>query len=338
MAEWLERKYIGLVSSQLRNFKWTSNNTARCSCPLCGDSQKNKFKARFYFLQKDNRFNVFCHNCGASMAFTGLLKQQYPEFWVDYNKELLLEKYGSNKPKTLPPLTFSKPNFLRKESPLSSLKKISQLDDNHPAKRYVLSRKIPNNYHYKIFFTDNFAKWVNHIIPNKIPNTKSESRIVIPFLDRNNQMFAFQGRIINNNQNAIRYVTISVDSNKPTIFGLDTVDMTQQYYILEGPIDSMFVDNAIAMAGSSNSVDLFNSENGVFVYDNEPRNKEIVAKIESAIEKNFKVVIWPKHINCKDINDLVLSGVSRQTIMDTLISNTYLGLTAKLKLVEWKKV
>ncbi len=77
------------------------------------------------------------------------------------------------------------------------------------------------------------------------------------------------------------------------------------------------------------------TSNYIWVFDNEPRNREIVERIDKTIGRGDKIVIWPKQIVEKDINDMVLSG---HDIMSILQSNTHSGLAAKVKFNNWKKV
>ena len=137
----------------------------------------------------------------------------------------------------------------------------------------------------------------------------------------------------------MRYATIILDETKEKVFGLETIDKTKKVYVVEGPIDSLFLDNCIAMAGSDiNLNNIADRDKIVVIYDNEPRNKEIVKKINKAVEHNYNVCIWPDFIEQKDINDMVLkqdlSGPAIQSIID---SNTYNGLAAKMRLQQWSK-
>lgn len=330
MSEWLDRKYINLVSSQLRNFKWQSNKLARASCPICGDSNTNKLKARFYFISKQGRYYTYCHNCHATMSIGNLIKKLNVELFDDYTKESLLEKYSDTPSVEIKSQT---PVFnLTKNTPLKDIKKVSQLVPDHPCKLFVTKRHIPTNTHYKLFYCEKFNEWVNKFSKRKVNTLYDEPRLVIPFFDRDGTMFALQGRSLKKNSN-LRYITLVLDESKPKIYGLDKIDFTKKFYIVEGPIDSLFLPNCIAMAGSDIDKSLINN-NGVFVYDNEPRNKEIIQKIEKTINAGYKVVIWPSNIDVKDINDMVLANIDISKVIET---NTFSGIEATLKLTEWKR-
>ena len=105
--------------------------------------------------------------------------------------------------------------------------------------------------------------------------------------------------------------------------------------MVEGPFDSHFLDNSVAMVGADLDTRPFGWSNYIWVFDNEPRNREIVNRISKTIDRGEQVVIWPNHILEKDLNDMVLSGHDVQTVIK---SNTYVGLEAKLKFNTWKRI
>lgn len=333
----IDHKYVSLLSNRLQRFTKVSNKTYNFRCPLCGDSKRNTYKTRGYIYEKKDTLLYFCHNCGASMTFGNFLKGQDPMLHQEYVQEKFIEKRSSN---TVTPkadiTTIVWPKY-RLNSPLRSLKKISALDYDHPAKRYVVKRKIPSNYHFKLFYCPKFKKWVNEHVPGKFKDIDNdEPRLIIPFIDRDGHCFGVQGRSFK--PNGIRYITIMFDESNPKIFGLDTVNDEESIYVLEGPIDSMFVNNAIAMAGSDlpfNYFDDFDKSNLTFIYDNEPRNEQIVKRMDKVIERGYNIVIWPEGLEHKDINDMVLDGIDHMKIIK---ENSFQGLSAMAKLSVWRKV
>lgn len=351
----LETKYINLISSRLRNFKRKNSNLWNFSCMYCGDSDKVKSKSRGYLITKGQKVYFYCHNCGKSSSFKNFIREIDPIVYNDYIKEYLRE-HGLHKPTEVEEFVskMKKPEFLKLNPALDDLTKISKLPSHHPAKKYIVSRMIPTPVHSKLFFSSDFKKWVNSIVPGKFSDIRyDESRIVIPFLNRSKQMIGLQGRTLNPN-NQLRYITIMLDEEQPRIYGFDSVDLTQKIYVFEGPIDSMFIPNSIASAGGDiiRELTLLNKDKKTFVivYDNEPRNKETVKKIEHAIDEGFDVCIWPSGIEEKDINDMVLKRVPitdhvptekielvSNELKSIIDSNTFRGLEAKLRLSQWKK-
>ena len=89
------------------------------------------------------------------------------------------------------------------------------------------------------------------------------------------------------------------------------------------------------MCGADADVGDWGISSPVWVYDNEPRNREIVQRISRTIERGDSVVIFPSNIREKDLNDMVLAGHDVKKLVE---SNVYSGLEAKLKFTTWKKI
>jgi transcription elongation factor Elf1 len=342
----IDLKYSGILSSRLEYFKIVSNSPYRANfrCPLCGDSQKSKTKRRGWILEKENSGIYYCHNCGASMGLRGFLKTFDENLFNDYVIDIALEK-GYKKPKDrvevkkkpLDTLQDKVPLYSKSGSPLLKIKKISSLPQNHPARDYVVSRKIPHNQHYKLYYASKFNAWTNTIIEDKLDASYDAPRLILPFIDRTGRLFGYTGRAFD--KKSLRYLTIMIDENMPKMFGLNTVDFERRYYVVEGGLDSLFIDNAVAMAGADGNVGgLENVENAVFIFDNEPRNKEIVSRMEKCLDRGYKVCIWPDHVLDKDINDMILSGINNANIQLLIDQNTFKGLEGKLRLSYWRKV
>jgi len=334
---WLEQKYLGIVSNRLERFTRKKNNTYNFRCPVCGDSQKSKYKARGWVFPKKKESGLLyhCHNCTVTMDVPKLVEMVDPIAYQEYIREKMSEGHGPNRQKSEAEILAFKmktPQFI-KTTPLKNIKKISQLRHDHPAKRYVDERKIPPAAQSKIFYCPRFKEWTNTMIPNKFADLEwDEPRLIIPFIDEEGNLFGYQGRSFK--PTGIRYITIMLNEDMPKIYGLDQCDRTKPHYIFEGPIDSMFIPNSIAMAGGSINYNWVN-ENSIFVYDNEPRSSETCAKIEKIISKGYQVVIFPESISEKDINDMVLEGMYVEDILKYNISS---GLEAKILYTAWKRI
>jgi len=178
---------------------------------------------------------------------------------------------------------------------------------------------------------------VNKVKPNTYKVIKDHPRLIIPFFDTTGKLFAFQGRAFGKEQP--KYLTVKLDEKKQKIFGLERINFTQEVKIVEGPIDSFFISNCVAAAGA----DLFlnnkiSNEKVTYIFDNEPRNKEIIKRMYDVIEKNYNIVIWPDDIQLKDVNDMIMSGLTPAKVEDIISRNTYRQLSALTKLSIWKKV
>lgn len=342
---WIDRKYVDLAATRLHRFKLKKTNPylAICRCPYCGDSEKSKTKTRGYVYEKDSKVFFFCHNCTHSTNLKGLLTHIDVSLSQEYSLECLKE-FGTDKPQPEPYKAdigkFTKPRFSR-HNELKSLKKISQLALNHPARVYVADRKIPTRFHHKLYFCPKFATWVNTIVPGKFDDWQlknDEPRLIIPFIDQEGYLFGFQGRSFKKNTD-LRYITIMLDEDKPKVFGLDDVDFSKDVYIVEGPIDSMFLKNSLAMAGSDVPISsIVSKERAVVLYDNQPRNTQIVKKIFQTIQLGYRVVLLPSTGDGKDINDLALAGMTEAEILEYVNRHSSSGLSAMIRFNEWKKV
>ena len=320
----IDSKYIGLVSSRLQKFKRVKSDLYNFRCPICGDSQKHKNKARGYIYQVKNNTNFKCHNCGASMSLNNFLKTIDTTLHKQYTLEKFKEGHtGRNFVVEEPTFTFKKPVFKKK----LDLPKASEDPD---ARRYLEKRKLNPE---KFYFTDSFKRWTNTKKQTFDTIGRDEPRIIIPMYNQDKDLIGFQGRSLI--PNSVKYITVMLEDEAPKIYGLDTINEDLPIYVVEGPFDSTFVNNSVAMCGSDGDLGYFKGSDTILVYDNEPRNREIVNRIGKCIDRGEKVVIWPSGIEEKDINDMVLSG---HDVMSMIKLNTYSGLEAKVKFNSWKKV
>jgi len=311
-----------MLSPRLDKFKKVRDNLFNFRCPYCGDSRKSQSKARGYFYRKKNDYFYRCHNCGKGTTFGKVL--EYID--VQMYKEYIMERYKGDAPKTeAPEFNFEAPKFKKIDPKLENLTPINKLNGGHPARQFVESRQLPEEFYSDLYLCPKFFKW------SKIQSQQEHPRLVIPFRDESGEVFAAQGRAFG--KESPKYLTIKFQ-DKPKIFGLDRVDFAKRYYVVEGPLDSMFLDNCLAVAGAD--FRYLPPGDTTIVLDNEPRSREIIKQMERLIHQEHELVIWPTTITQKDINDMVLAGVEDiQTIID---NNTFSGLEATMKLAAWKRI
>ena len=317
----IDSKYIGLVSSRLTKFKRVKSDLYNFRCPICGDSKKNKTKTRGYLYTIKADVNFRCHNCGASMTFSNFLKEVDPVIHKQYVFERF--KQGNTGRGTVveePIFKFEKPKFKTSiDLPLASTVESSRT--------YLEKRKLdPTQFYY----AEKFVEYVNSRKQNL--NMKEHPRIIIPLYYEKN-LVGVQGRSLDSN--SVKYITTIFYNEAPKIYGLDNIRRDAPVFVTEGPFDSTFLLNSIAMCGADGDVRKWGVSTPVWVYDNEPRSKEITERISNTIARGESVVIWPTNINEKDINDMVLPGHDVQSIVE---SNTYSGLEAKLQFTTWKRI
>lgn len=337
MTLYIDQKYVALISLKLRNFKQKKAYLWNFSCPLCGDSKKNKLKARGYFYRKKSNVSFICHNCGSSMSLGNFIKSIDPHMYSQYQLERYKEESHSNVAK--PDFSWAKvqPVFAKKQI---NLPKLSELPDDHSAKQYAMQRCLPKLD--QLYYAEDFKAFATSMFPETSSGIKklsdNDQRIVIPFYDAENALQGVQGRSISKSK--IRYITLKVSEDCKKVFGLNTVDFSKTIYVVEGPLDSLFIENCIAPMDAAlySVIQNVGDHDYVFVFDNEPRNKEIVKHMTKAIATGKKICIWPSTMQQKDINDMILSGISTREIMNIISSNTFSDLKAQLQFQLWKKV
>jgi hypothetical protein len=333
MSLFLDQKYLSLISNRLPLFKRKDDHLYNCRCVICGDSVKKRNKARGYFFKYKNELRFKCHNCDASMSFSAFLKQLDSNLHTQYR----LEKYseGQTTSTKAPEIVFTEPKFQTKEEKLLDkiLDRLDKLPEDNEGVQFCKKRQIPIEKYNQIYFIENVKDIVQLNDKYKESIKGEEPRIVLPFFNEDGQLAGVTCRALRGE--ALRYITVKIKDDVPLIFGLNELDLKKTIYVVEGPLDSLFLPNSVAVAGTAlNKSTHLLSKDVVFVYDNQPRNKEVCKLIEKSISAGNKIVIWPQHIEEKDINDMVLAGHNVKKIVE---NNTWKDLTAKAKFIAWKR-
>lgn len=343
---YIDQIYIPQLGSKLRNFKRVKNDY-NFSCPICGDSKKSASKARGWFYQGEEGYSFKCYNCNAPISFYGLFKKLDEELF----KEYLFEKKKSNgfviskrqtETQKLDDIT-EEIKEVNTDSFFNGVLPVSGLSSSHKAVKYLTGRKIPEDKFSRFFYCPKFISWANQIKPDTYkPGAEKyeHDRLIIPFYDEKGEPFGFAGRAFGDE--TPKYLIVKIDDSKEKIYGLDTVDFSKKFYVTEGQIDSMLLDNACAVAGASfinfNTIKK-NKENAVLCFDNENRSKQIMDALEKSINSGYKVFIWPSNIRAKDFNELVKDyGYPVEKLNKLIDDNTYDGMHARLKFIDWRKV
>jgi len=333
MSEYIDVKYINLLSPRLDRYKVKTNSpfTANFRCPVCGDSKKNKHKARGYVFSRKGGLFYKCHNCGMGASLGNLMKEIDPTLYNQYVMERYKEGNVRQSHANVTSLMDFEPKF-KKKSLLDEL--LDPVKDT-PAEKYLQDRKIPESRWDELYYIDNIEKIEQLSDKYKDRIIGNEARLVLPFYDRDSKLVGVTCRALGDER--LRYVTVRVNEDKPMVYGLDKVDITKDIYVTEGPLDSLFLDNAVAVGNTDlkQVSNLLPFERLVFIFDNQPRNKELVKIINRAIEGGARMVIWPENILEKDINDMVLKGFD---VKQVISNHTFSGLELKLQFTKWKKV
>ncbi len=332
----IDHKYLGILSSRLALFKRKSDHLFNFRCPFCGDSESSRTKARGYVYQTKGRLTFKCHNCGHSTNMTKLIEQVDPTLSKEYRLEVFREENGGAAPR--PTFLMPKPEFKKSgDTRLTDLGliPISQLDSSHRAVQYLEGRKIPHARYDDLYYAKDMkvCETLNSSYKDRLI---SDERIVIPFRSMEGKLTGVTGRAMGNSK--LRYMTVRM-SNEPLVYGLDRVDFSQTVYVTEGQFDAMVIPNAIAPGGTDmgRALSYIPEGKAVLVFDNQPRNKQVVEQMQKAITRKIPMVIWPQTWKYKDINESVVDGVDPLEVVALLNTCTHQGLALNLALRDWKK-
>ena len=343
MSMYIDKKFVNFVGASLEKFAWKKDTLASCRCPICGDSSKNKNKTRGFFFVNKNKYFYKCHNCGVSCNLYGFLEKVSPSLCKEYSLEVWKDGDGlKTKKKTEPVVIIKK---VKKKYTIE-LPCVSELPPNHPCRTFVELRKIPRTAWKYLYYAEDFGTWARTINSESADALEQSSRLVIPIVNEKGELVGAQGRALSvtgdrNARKTARYITIKTEGQEHKgWFGLDRVD-TGTIYVVEGPLDSLFIPNCVAMIGLSDALNVpshLKSRSLVYLIDNEPRNEAVVTTIGKLLDQDKKVCIWPDHIKHKDLNDMIMGGMSEKVLLQTIKENTVSGLTGKIKFNNWKKI
>ena len=330
----IDHKYAQMISHKLLLFKRKSERVYNFRCPFCGDSQKNKLKARGYLFEKSGGLIYKCHNCDAGTNLGKLIDLVDPGLAKAYRLESYKDRVESLEPEDsfiIPKTEVERPPIILDQM----LSRLDQLPSHHRAVEYVKARNIPKERWNDLYYARDF-KQLETLNPAYEGRLVADERLVIPFRREDGLLTGVTGRAMGNS--SLRYATIRI-TDDPLIYGLDRVKRGKTIYVVEGPIDSMFLENAIAAGGTDFQRALYslNGEDVVLVFDNQPRNKQVVKRVESFVQRGYNMVVWNSSWNYKDINDAILSGLSSSQIEHILNKSTFKGLALKLAIRDWKK-
>ena len=335
MSLYIDKKYISLLAPKLDKFRQKSEYLWNFRCPVCGDSQKNKLKMRGYIYRRKSDLFFTCHNCGTGHSFGNLLKMVDRSLHSQYQMERFKNESAGNTAKPDFSMLMEKPVFNTQKK--ITLPNIESLPITQAGRAYVKDRFIPKERWSDLYYAEDFDLFVKDIFPEYDKKLYAEPRLVIPFYDEKNILLGFQGRALVNSK--VKYITIKLSDDNLKVYGLDRVDKTKKIYVVEGPIDSMFLQNSLAMMDASlyNVISTVGNYYYTFVFDNEPRNKDVCKHMQKTIAMGKSICIWPKHLDMKDINEMILRGYSPAVIQGIIDSNTFSLLKAQLEFGSWSK-
>lgn len=328
--------YAALLSDRVERFKKVRPGQYNFRCPFCGDSAKSKTTARGYLYTNTPKPNYHCFNQGCHRTFDKFLEEIAPDLYQQY----LLDKVksGGYRGAGRRQATGTNPAGDRQSTAKLLVKKgllrIDQLPDDHHALAYVKSRLIPEHQWPKLWYLESMAQLDPEI---KHPAT---NRLAIPIQDRHHHLIAVTCRALDPSS-PLRYLTHTVVRNVPQIFGIEDVDISQTIIAVEGPLDSLFLPNAVAATGTSMErvKHVLPMADIIFVLDNQPRHPDVVNKMRELLEQGQTVFVPPERLTGKDINQMVINREVTVEDLSWLISqHACSGLEGLARLSRWKKV
>jgi hypothetical protein len=334
----IDRKFIGLVSGRLKNITYKGSSSVLASFT---HSCERANKRRGHFLSYKGTTFFRCFNCGSSLSLSQFLKDTDQTLYREYCLENFREGvWESREPEHSILDDSTEPEKIAPERSdyFDTLIPYSSLRDNHPALSYVTSRGIPRERYLEFFLAPNFFKWASNFDPVFSRFEKSVPRLVIPYYGSlNSNLLGFSCRAFG--KELPKYIHLRVDKTNEFIYGLSRLDMSKPILVTEGPLDSTFLSNCIAMGGASFKSEFISShkENVIIIPDNDfRRNLHVFNQLRAAVDAGNKICLLPSHWP-KDINDCIKKGISSDSIHNYISENTKFGLAAKLELALEKK-
>lgn len=346
----LEKDFVSRVGTELDLFSWKDAKVANCRCPYCGDSKKKKTKRRGYFFigqdknGKQNGYAYKCWNCGITVSLYDFLEFKNPslhrEMKFEYIKKMKREEefefrhespknvVKPEKPKTLP----YRPDLMLQYPT------IFELPTDHRARVYAeKTRMLPKESLMRIYYVEDFPGLVSELDPDK-DLSGSIPRIVFPLYTRDKELFGVSARCIGS-ESELRYITIKrPDSKHIKVYGLERYNPDKIGFCLEGALDSEFLVNAVSLTGASRlkrGSYPFNPDTTIMVYDNEPRNRDIIKYMKQSLNNGLSVCVWGKDYPYKDVNEGIQGGWTSEMISNYIVENSFKGLQGLARMAAW---
>lgn len=340
MSLWHDEKYLQLLSPQLDRFAQKHEHTYNFRCPLCGDSERNDIKARGYIFPKQQTLIYKCHNCSMALPFAALLRRVDRRLYDDY----ILERIKDESPEPQPVKTPAKapelaPVDVHRANHVLPLNVVKVLGGPLKAVyEYARGRQIPDAAMGRLAATQRAQTWLTPMVGESKAKVvrDGEPYLVQPMTLPNGDWYGAQLRLLTKKE----YLTFRWSHDPLKVFGLASWTPDALTYVVEGPLDALFVPNTIAALGSDllsalhvmEEMGFWLKPHRVLVWDNEPRNKDVVRHIRNAIALGESVVIWPRDFP-KDINDGYKLNID---VLDVMKRRTFAGLLAELEFSRWK--
>lgn len=334
----IDLKFAKLLGARLLNFKQKKADLFAFS-HSCEERSKGKAKSRAYIYRRENSLYVKCHHCGICHRLSTFIQQESPPLADEYRMEVYREKVNSGDIKQRIPEPKKKEPTVSVDSVLDGLVPLTSLVKTHPAVLYAKKRAIPEEHFKHIFFCAKFFKYASRFKDSFLKMKGDYPRLVFPYFDANGRVYALTARAFGPEEP--KYIFLPIDEQKENIYGIWRIDPSKPIIAVEGQIDSLCIDNAVAVGGADYNSALLRSLQSklVIVPDNDfIRNKQVADSVLKAIKAGYSVSLFPASFKYKDINDaLKKSKVTKQEIQNMILENVKHGAEAELELIFRRK-
>lgn len=302
-------------------------------CPICKEGKSAGRSRRLFYFPHKGYF--YCHNCVRSWRPLEWIKEvtswTFTEI-VKKNQDKKITNEGSttfqNKPFITEP---ARDDIVLPDLPENSI----DLTDKAQLEYYKHNKFVKLAVQYCESRRLLAAKNKCHKFFVSLDDIVHKNRLVIPFYDEKHKVVCYQTRALTQNQFP-KYLT---KFGEKGLFGVSSIQSDIPYvFIFEGPIDSMFVVNGLAIASLSPTEKQTQELNNligyqqIWVFDNDKNNKQTKRKIEDHIKKNKTVFVWPKEFRSfKDFNEICCCLSLDEIPWKFVVKNSFAGQEALIK-------
>jgi predicted RNA-binding Zn-ribbon protein involved in translation (DUF1610 family) len=346
----LKLKYLQMLP--LRNYK-EDYDKVNFSCPICGDSESRPQLARGFMLNMNQVTTHYkCFNCNIKndedkdLSFQQFLEKVDYGLFQKYKDEKRKNKIKNFKEKDIniqTQIVVKDNKIALKYFDHSDVCLISNLNKEHPASIYLLSRNIPNIHFNNLFYFKGnpYSLFKDIFEENKYPDKADKNieheGILIPRTDDEGNIFGFSLRRINiPKYDKFRYLRLNLDRNVNFFFNQQKVNWRRPVYITEGELDVLSLsmnEQLLGMLNLSPKLELIPDNADItYIIDNDYEKPDAVKTMKKIQESGHKLFIWPNNIQAGDLNDLRKLNYNDEQIMNIINNNSFSGLKCKLLL------
>jgi hypothetical protein len=334
----IDKKYVGFISSRLKNVTYKGAGNVLASFTHSCERSDSRKKRGHFLLYPDGVF-MRCFNCSESLPLSKFIQDIDPSLYRGYCLENFKEGIWESKNdfKQPNPEPIKKEETTQTKNHFTDLISYASLPPGNPALKYISNRQIPEARYKELYLVPKFYKWASRIDPIFEKFKTDVPRLIIPCYDSSKKLLGFTCRAFG--KELPKYIHLRIDKEQEFIYGQNHVDINKTLLVVEGQLDSLFLDNCLAI-GRADYKSRFletHKHNVIIIPDNDfRRNLHVCNQLKKAISNGFTICILPDSWK-KDINDIVRSGITAREIEQYVFKNKKSGAAALLELALEKR-